>query len=148
MIDEPLAEKAHGNLRVQRWLLRFTAVVLFTGLPGAILPRVAIEKFCWLMGLDKPSLQPITVYLGGNAGYVFFAFGVLVWVISNDVVRYRPLVILCGWIYLFGAPAYLAINLQCPLPWWWVAMDSVSNLLVGAGILWACRPRAPAATGK
>lgn len=130
-----------GRPTLQRWLLRFVALVLFTGLPGVLHPRAAIEKFSWLMGLGQPNLQPLTVYLGGNAGYAFVALGVLTWVISNDVVRYRPLVILYGWILLIGAAAYLWIDLQSMLPWWWVAMDSVSSLLLGAGILWACRRR-------
>jgi len=130
-----------GRPMLQRWLLRFAAIVLFTGLPGMLHPRAAIQKFSWLMGLDKPNLQPITVYLGGNAGYVFVALGILTWVISNDVARYRPLVIIYGWILLAGAAVYLWVDLQSMLPWWWVAMDSVSLLLLGAGILWACRRR-------
>ena len=40
-----------------------------------------------------------------------------------------------GWIYLIAAPAYLSIDLQCPLPWWWVAMDSASSLLLGEDVL-------------
>lgn len=139
--DGPAPDRAYGNLRIQRWLLRIAALVQFTGLPGALLPGEAIEKYSWLMGFGQPDLGPITIYLSGNAGYVFVAFGIVVWVISTDLVRYRPLVTLCGWIYLIAAPAYLSIDLQCPLPWWWVAMDSVSCLIIGAGILWACRPR-------
>lgn len=128
-----------GRERAQRWLLRSAAMILFTGLPGILLPRVAIEKYSWLMRLEQPNLQPLMVYLGGNAGYVFVVLGILVWLISNDVVRYRPLVIACGWMFLAGGPAYLSIDLQCPLPAWWVAMDSLSCILLGGGLLWACR---------
>ena len=141
MTHESVSETAYGNLKIQRWLLRFVAIMLFTGLPGAVLPRMAIEKFSWLMGLGQPSLEPLIIYLSGNAWYVFVALGLVTWIISNDVVRYRPLVILSGWFYLIAGPAYLSIDLQCPLPWWWVALDSVSCLLVGAGILWSCRLR-------
>lgn len=130
-----------GNVGIQRWLLRVGALVLFTGLPGAILPGTAVKKFSWLMGLDQPSLGPVVIYLAGNAGYVFVSLGLVLWVISNDVIRYRTLVILSGWIFAVGSPAYLSIDLQCPLPWWWVAMDGASCLAIGGGILWACRPR-------
>ncbi len=152
MPQQPAPETACGHLALQRWLLRFAAIVQFTGLPGAILPRPAVEKLSWLMGLGQQALDPLMAYLAGNAGYVFVAFGILLWAISNDVVRYRPFVILCGWLYLIGAPAYLSIDLQCPLPWWWVAADTVSCFLIGAGILWACRPRVlsprPARSGQ
>jgi len=53
-------------------------------------------------------------------------------------VRYRPLVLASAWICLLGAPAYLWIDTQSGLPCWWVAMDSLSCLLFGAAILWAC----------
>ena len=36
---------------LQRLLLRIAAVVQFTAIPGAILPREAVEKLLWLMGL-------------------------------------------------------------------------------------------------
>ncbi len=142
MTDPHLPETACGQISLQRWLLRFAALVQFTGLPGAILPRAAVENLSWLMGFGRPALDPLTIYISGNAGYVFVAVGILVWAISNDVVRYRPLVILCGWLYLIGAPIYLSIDLQCPLPWWWIAADTVGCVLIGGGILWACRRRA------
>jgi len=126
---------ADRQLQLQKLLLRFTALVLFTGLPGALLPGVATEKFCWLMRLGRPALSPILIYLAGNAGYIYVVLGVLVWLLSNDPLRYPALVRAFGWLLLAGAPAYLSIDLQAGLPAWWVAADTLACLLVGAGLL-------------
>lgn len=125
---------------VQLWMLRLIIAILLTGLPGVLLPAEAFEKFSWLMGYGQPPLKPMTIYLAGNAGYAYVALAAVVWAISRDLVRYRPLVRVCGWIMVIAGPAYFSIDLQCPLPWWWVLMDSVSCLLIGLTLLWACPP--------
>ena len=65
------------------------------------------------------------------------------WAISRDLLRYQPLVRVCGWIMVIAGPAYLSIDLQCPLPLWWVLMDSLSCLLIGLTLLWASPKAAP-----
>ncbi|MCC6354360.1 MAG: hypothetical protein IT577_10765 [Verrucomicrobiae bacterium] len=135
------------SLRAQRWLLRIAVVILMTGLPGALLPAVAFEKLSWLTGYGPPPLTPLTIYLAGNAGYAYVALAVLLWAISRDPRRHQPLVRLTGWIFLVAGPAYLSIDLQCGLPWWWVLTDSASCVLLGSLLLRACRPSSPRAMG-
>jgi len=127
-----------GNLRLQRLILRLAAVIQFTALPGALLPRQGTEKLSWLMGLGQPPIAPLLIYMAGGCAFVYLAEGVILWMLSNDVARYRPLVIASGWIYLVGGPAFLWIDTQARLPYWWTAMDSVSCLILGATLLWAC----------
>lgn len=112
--------------------------ILITGVPGALLPGIAFRKFSWLMGYGEPPLTPLTIYLSGNAGFAYVALAALIWVISRDLVRHQPLVRVCGWIMVAAFPAYLSIDLQCPLPLWWVMADSVGCLLIGIPLLWAC----------
>lgn len=128
----------HARPRLQLWTLRIMIALMLTGLPGALAPGIAFRKFCWLMGYPAPPLSPLVVYLSGNAGFAYFALGILFWAISRDLQRYQPLVRVCGWTMVIAGPAYLSIDLQCPLPLWWVLMDSVSCLLIGLTLLWAC----------
>lgn len=130
-------------LRAQRWLLRIAVVILLTGLPGALLPGVAFEKLSWLTGYGQPPLTPLTIYLAGNAGYAYVALAALLWAISRDLPRYQPMVRLFGWIFLLAGPAYLSIDLQCPLPWWWIGADSVGCVLMGVLLLRASRGTRP-----
>ncbi len=124
---------------VQRRLIRFCAFVLFTGFPAVLLPGTALEKFAWLMKMGQPTLEPLTVYLSGNTGFVYVALGILFWMISNDVVRHQSFVKAIGWILMVGCPAYFSIDLQAGLPFWWTLLDSLSCLFMGAGILLAAR---------
>lgn len=128
------------RLKVQRWLLRAFIFLVFTGLPGALLPEVAFQKFSWLMGYGKQPMTPLVIYLSGNAGFAYLALGIFAWEISRDLVRYQSLVRVIGWIMVIAGPAYLSIDLQCPLPLWWTLMDAVGCLLLGAAILWATPP--------
>ena len=105
-----------GNLRIQRLVLRVAAVIQFTALPGALLPRQGTEKLSWLMGLGEPPMVPLMVYMAGGCAFVYLAEGVILWLLSRDVVRYRPLVIASGWIYVAGGPAFLWIDTQAGSP--------------------------------
>ena len=134
----PSPETAHGHLRLQRWLLRIAAVLAVITIPAVLSPRQAIEQLSWLTGLGHAPQSTLLVYFGGGGTYVYVALGVLLWLFSNDVVRYRPLVLASAWICLLGGPAYLWIETQSGLPGWWVAMDSLSCLCFGVAILWAC----------
>ncbi len=141
----PSLAPACGSVLWQRRLLRLTAIFQFIALPGFILPHIAAEKLSWLMGQVQPVLTPLLVYLAGGCAFVCFVLGILLWMFSNDVVRYRPLIIVSSWICLLGAPAFLWIDTQSHLPAWWVAMDSVSCLLFGVALLWACHAGRPSA---
>jgi hypothetical protein len=121
-------------------MLRLMIAILLTGLPGALLPEIAFQKFAWLMGYGKQPITPLIVYLSGNAGFAYVTIAVLIWAISRDLTRYQPLVRLFGWTMAIAGPAYLSIDLQCPLPLWWTLMDSLSCLLIGITLLWACPP--------
>ena len=136
--EKPLPESDCGNLRLQRIILRIAAVGQFITVPGAISPHQAIEKLSWLMGFGQPPPGPLLLYTLGGGSYVCVAEGVLLWMLSYNVVRYRPLVIASGWIFLIGAPAFLWIDSQAGLPHWWIAMDSLSCLIFGVTLLWAC----------
>lgn len=138
---------AEQALKAQRWLLWIAILILLTGLPGALLPAVAFEKLSWLMGYGQPPLTPLTIYLSGNAGYAFVALAVLIWGVTRDLRQHQPLVRLVGWIFLIAGPAYVSIDLQCPLPWWWVLADSASCVLLGALLLRTCRASSARAKG-
>ena len=128
-----------GSVTLQRWVIRFCAFVLFTGLPAVILPGVALEKFAWMMKMPRPTLEPLTVYLSGNTGFIYVALGVVFWMVSNDVVRHQIFVKAFGWILLLGGPIYFSIDLQAQLPLWWVLLDAISCFVMGLTLLLTSR---------
>jgi len=125
-------EAQHQN---QQHLLRGTALVLFTGIPGILLPAQALEKFSWLVGYGQPRLDPLSLFMTADAASVSVALAVLLWAISRDVHSYQPLVRLTGWILLVSSVFLLSAGLQCPLPWWWTTAMTGGCFFVGLALL-------------
>jgi hypothetical protein len=44
-----------------------------------------------------------------------------------------------GWMLVLGGPGYWSIDMQSGLPLWWVCIDSLGCLGIGAGLLLASR---------
>jgi hypothetical protein len=144
-MSEPFPSPAEqGNPALQRLILRVAAVMAWLVIPAVLAPRLVIEKLSWFLGYGQPSKTPLIYYLGAGGSLVYLALSALLWKLSEDVVRYRPLVVFAAWAFLLCGPLYLWIDLQAGMPLWWVSMDSVACVLAGAWLLWACHvpPRA------
>ncbi|MEQ1858423.1 MAG: hypothetical protein ABMA13_00650 [Chthoniobacteraceae bacterium] len=135
------ANSTCGNIHVQQIILRLMASVTLIALPAVILPRLAVEKLSWFVGLKEPPHSPLLIYMMAGASAVYVAQGVLLWFISRDVVRYRQLVMLIGWMTVILGPVFVWIHLQAGTPRWWMVTDSLSCFVAGLALLWACRSR-------
>ena len=130
-----------GNLRLQRIILRVQALMALLTVPALFVPEFMLEKLSWMGGFGQPPMLPLTLYLLAGGCAVFIALAGMQWIVSTDVVRHRPLVLFAAWGYLVCGPLFLWIDSHVGLPHWWIAMDSLSCLLSGILLLWACRPR-------
>ena len=127
-----------GSPRLQRVVLRVIATVSFIALPAIFAPRLAVETFSVLMGFAKPPHLPLLIYMTSGASCVYVGQGLLLWFVSRDVVRYRPLIVFCGWAYLAFSPLFLWIDISAGMPSFQVAADSLSCLVAGGALLVAC----------
>ncbi len=147
MSEQPTQGFSHGNPRLQRLILRAGAAASLVALPAVIAPRLAMEKLSWLMGFGRPPESPLLAYMAAGGSCVLLAVAALLWVMSLDVARHRPLVLATAWICLACGPLFLWIDSSAGLPGWWVAMDSLSCLAFGAALLWACHSGGRRPTG-
>lgn len=108
---------------------------------AVIAPDYVLGKLNWLLGLGKLPDSVLLRYLGSGGSFVYVLTGVLMWVMAGDVVRYRPIIVLCAWIMLAAAPIYLYIDTHTGMPWWWMMMDTETCLVFGALLLWACHAK-------
>lgn len=129
---------APGNPRLQKLLLRFFALVQCIALPAVFVPRLALEKLSWLAGFGQPPMLPLTLYLLAGASCVYLGQAALLWMVSTDVVRYRPLVVFLGAAYTAFGPLFWWIDSEAGMPWWWQLMDSGGCLGAGLALLWSC----------
>ena len=126
-----------GHLRLQKWILRLFALVGLSVLPAIFAPHFTIEKLSWLVGFKQPPQAPLLYYLGAAGSCIYLVFSAMLWIISCDVVRYRPLVVFTAWVCVLCGPLYYWIDSMTGMPRWWLLMDSVSCFVGGVALLWA-----------
>lgn len=137
MPAEPTPTPVRGNPPLQRLVLRFIAAISFIALPAIIAPRLALEKFSLLLGLGQPPHLPLLIYMTAGASCVLVAQAILLWLMSRDVIRYRPLILFCGWAYLAFSPLFLWIDTSAGMPPTQAAADTLSCLIAGTALLYA-----------
>lgn len=129
------ADSAPASIARQRLVLRAASLVLFTGLPGILLPAKALEKFSWFMGYGQPQLDPLSVFMTADAACASVVLALVLGFLARDPVSYQPLVRLLGWTFLIVGLLWVSLGIQCPLPWWWTASASAGCVAVGALLL-------------
>jgi len=100
----------------------------------------------WL-GLGEFPRAPIVDYLARSVSSLYGFHGVLVLLVSRDVVRYRSIVLYLGWMYILAGVFAVVIDLYAPLPWYWTAVEGPSTLISGAVILYLMRGLRAQASG-
>lgn len=122
------------------WLLRFTGCVILFAFLAMFLPtewmRVAHEE---LLGLGPFPASPLVEYLTRSIAMLYGFHGVLVLVAATDVRRFRPIVLLCGWMNILFGSGMLLIDLKTGMPWFWTFGEGPPIALVGALILYLSR---------
>ena len=123
------------------------ALVALPVLPAVFAPHLTVEKLSWLVGFGQPPKTPLLAYLAAGGSFIYLALSAMLWMISRDVARYRPLVIFMAYVCLIGGPAYWWIDSRVGMPQWWMLMDALTCTVAGVGLLWVsvtgkpeCRP--------
>ncbi len=119
-------------------LIRAIAILQLLTAGFCFVPQSALDFLYSWVGLGQMPDLPFLRYVIRGASYCQGAIGVLLWIIASDVVRYRPLVIATGAIYLVAVPAFWAIDVMTGMPRWWAIMDTASCFLTGGILLALC----------
>ena len=130
--------------RLTSRFLYFLAVLQILTAGIVIVPLAWLDGWHVWLGLGAMPQDAVLRYVLRAAGYVQGGIGVLLWIMATDVVRYRPLIVAVGAIYLIGSPVFYFIETQAQMPFFWIMLDCVSTFVVGAGLLVLCR-RSPTA---
>lgn len=113
------------------------ALVALPVLPAVFAPHLTVEKLSWLLGFGQPPKVPLLYYLAAGGSFVYLILSAMLWMISCDVVRYRPLVIFAGYMCLIGGPVFWWIDTHTGMPNWMMLADSLSCFVGGIALLWA-----------
>lgn len=91
------------------------------------------------LGMGPLPEGPVVEYLARSASALYAFLGVLLWALSLDLARYRPLVRLLGFALIALGFALLGIDRAAGLPAFWQAAEGPANVVLGGVILWAGR---------
>ena len=126
-------------MTAERWLgllLRANAAVLLVAAPCALLP------FAWMeavhreaLGLGPLSDLPITRYMARSLSLVYALHGAIVLFVTLNWERLRFTVPFLAWLHVAFGAAMLAVDLDAGLPWWWVAVEGPSLVVLGLILL-------------
>jgi hypothetical protein len=132
-----------GHPHFQSLILRTACLISLLTLGTVFAPEYVLGKLHWFLGMGKLPDSALLRYLGSGGSFVYIITGVLMWMMAADVVRYRPMIVLSAWITLAAAPIFAYVNIHTGTPRWWMLMDTVTCLVFGAALLWACyvKPR-------
>jgi hypothetical protein len=126
-----------------KWVLRLVGGVELCAIPFLLFP------FVWMndvhdraLGLGALPNAPIVEYMARSLSALYAVHGAVVFRLSFDVSRFRPVIGFLGWLHLALGSAVLAIDFTAGLPWWWVAGEgpgiAAGGLLV---LIFARQPR-------
>ena len=117
------------------WLLRLTGTVELGAFVAVVMPRQWMEAGHSWLGLGEMPEGAIVNFIIRQASFTYGLHGVLLWVLSWDVVRFRPLVVFTGVSYVVAAPVFFMIDLNSGMPLFWTVGDAGSCLGFGGALL-------------
>ncbi len=136
-----------------RWLrrlLRFQGTVDLLAVLVPLLPTNTISRLHEAVGLGSFPKSPIADYLARNLPLLVVLHGLLLWGVSADLPRYRPLISLLGWSAIAHGVGLVVIDWQAGLPGWWVLGEGPLRALLGVAMLLLLQsvPRSMPAAGE
>lgn len=116
-------------------LLRTGGTVLLLATAAIFLPPGTMAAINDRLGLAPLPDVPLTYYLARSGSAHYALRGILFWLASMDLVRYRTLIVmLAASNVVFGA-LMLGIDLTSGMPGWWTAVEGPFIVFVGLALL-------------
>ena len=119
-----------------RLLLRLFGSASLLALGAVVMPtRWMAATHAWLDIGPFPE-APITEYLTRSLSLFYFLIGALLWALSSDLERYRPLVRWVGVASVVGGAVLLGIDVMAALPLWWTLHEGPMAIAFGVAVAW------------
>jgi hypothetical protein len=89
-----------------------------------------------LLGMGTLPADPIVGYLARSLSAFYAIMGGLMWLMSFDVRRYRPAVLLMSCFMLFFGPTMIVIDTLEGMPGFWIFGEGPAIIPIAAVLLW------------
>ena len=122
--------------------LRLVGTVAGLAALCAVMPLRWMDVIHRALGMGALPDRPIVEYLARSICAFYALVGGLLWMLSLDLVRYRPLVRRLGLAIIVFGILLLWTDVRAGMPWFWQATEGPVNVIFGFIMAWAGRAHA------
>ncbi len=115
-------EEARWERRLALWL-RLCALLVGLAFLAVVMPTAWMAATHEAIGLGPFPPGPIVPYLARSTSAFYGMFGVLMWIVANDLRRHAPVLRLLLWASLGFGLAIIPIDITSGLPTPWCACE-------------------------
>lgn len=113
------------------FLLRLGAILTGSAFFTLFIPAATMASIHENLGLGAFPASPLTNYLTRSLSAMYAFHGGLLFVLSTNVRRFKPVVLFLGWATAVLGVALLVIDLRAPMPDWWVFAEGPWVIAIG-----------------
>jgi hypothetical protein len=119
--------------------LRMVGTAGLIAFPCGLLPATWMDATHRWLGMGDLPTEPIVGYLARSTSFLYALLGGLLWLLSSDVARYRPIILFVGWAMIIMGIMVVSMDYLEGMPWWWVMIEGPSDALLGTIMVWMAR---------
>lgn len=119
-----------------RWFLRLIGTASLLALLFVPAPYACMNDIHRLLGMGTLPDAPVVGYLARSTSGLYALLGGLLWLVSFDLVRYRPVLFYLGAAFVVFGLSLAAIDHVEGLPAFWRFVEGPLDVAFGAVILW------------
>jgi len=121
--------------RILQLLTRVVGSVALLAIPCALMPYSWMNAVHQGLGMGELPREPIVGYLARSTSAFYALVGGLLWVVSLDLRRYRPVLRYLGMAIILIGLMLFGVDLAEGMPWWWSLAEGTFNVGFGVAIL-------------
>jgi len=120
--------------RLFKLVLRIVGTAALFALVAVFMPYSWMNAIHQWLGMGELPAEPIVGYLARSTSAFYALLGGLMWVVSFDLHRYRPVLIYIGAAIIVFGLALFAVDLLEGMPFWWSFGEGPFNFIFGVVI--------------
>ncbi|MDB5310027.1 MAG: hypothetical protein JWO38_4229 [Gemmataceae bacterium] len=118
-----------------KWLLRLIGGVELCAIPFILFPAPWMDAVHdRVLGLGPLPDGPVVEYMARSLSALYAVHGAVIFRLSFDLPRFRPLVGFLGWLHVLLGMAVLGTDFTAGLPWYWVGVEG-PVIAAGGGMI-------------
>jgi hypothetical protein len=126
--------------RLFRLLLRVVGTAALLAIPFVFVPYAGMNAIHRGLGMGRLPDAPVVGYLARSTSAFYAILGGLLWLVSFDLRRHRPVLVYLGVTTLLFGLACFAVDFLEGMPRWWALGEGSFNTLFGIALLvFSCR---------